>query len=79
MALHHRVLPAPYSQPGSWLVGHAIPGLPGAYAIDGDALTEASAAAYARSLNDSYRGVHRDDWTDWAVPACPTPTSPSAC
>ena len=37
MALHHRVLPAPYSQPGSWLVGHAIPGMPGAYAIDGDA------------------------------------------
>ncbi len=77
MALHHRVLPAPYSQPGSWLVGHAIPGMPGAYAIDGDALTEASAAAYARSLNDSACEAFLERLVaDLAAPAPDVPPAP---
>lgn len=53
MALHHRVLPMPYSQPGSWLVGHATPGCPNIWTVDGDALTEASARELARQLNDA--------------------------
>lgn len=48
----HKVIPAPHSQPGKWLVGHETPGMPGCWTVDNEALTEASAARLAETLND---------------------------
>lgn len=47
----HKVIPAPYSQPGKWLVGHETPGMPGCWTVDNEALTEASARSLAEELN----------------------------
>lgn len=49
--LLRKVIPAPYSQPGRWLVGHETPGMPGCWTVDNEALTEASARTLADELN----------------------------
>lgn len=51
-APYFRVLPAPYSQPGNHLVGHATPGVPGCFTVDATCMTASSAQACAVALND---------------------------
>jgi hypothetical protein len=51
-APYFRVLPAPHSGPGNYLVGHATPGVPGCFTVDATCMTAGSAHACAVALND---------------------------